>query len=440
MSLKIISLTWFLVWGTLSFGQEKVILDTDPGYDPDDVGCMAMLHNMASNGECEILAMVNSTHYKESPPAMSAINQFYNRKAIPIGNHKGYAKQLDAPENTYIYQAIKNFPFTLKQSDVLDAVALYREVLASAEAKSITIVVIGTMHNFYSLLKSEACGFSNKSGVELVADKVKQVVTMGGNFIDGKGLDRTNWGGADALCSYTEWSCLNKERNEMCRYVIDNCPAPFIASGWEVGCGDYHDANYGNVMTGQGLKELEESHIVRKCYEYHFETRGGSDKIERHSNDQCALHFAIRGEGDNYQLFGNGTIDLSQQGVCTWTASADGKQGYIQKKKDKDLIAAEIEALMKGAPLEADDSAPTPPTSIRGERTDGKVQISWSPAKETTKGSWVIGYRIYKNGKLIRTAYGLQFFDETMGKKKAKYKIRALNANGVESKAVSLKI
>ena len=26
---------------------------------------------------------------------------------------------------------------------------------------------------------------------------------------------------------------LNEERNRMCRYVIEHCPAPFIASGWD---------------------------------------------------------------------------------------------------------------------------------------------------------------------------------------------------------------
>ncbi len=57
--------------------QQKVILDTDPASDPDDVGCMAMLHTMASLGECEILAIINSTNQKESPLSIGAINQFY---------------------------------------------------------------------------------------------------------------------------------------------------------------------------------------------------------------------------------------------------------------------------------------------------------------------------------------------------------------------------
>lgn len=73
---------------------------------------------------------------------------------------------------------------------------------------------------------------------------------MGGNFIDGKGLDWINWGGVDVLCEYIDWFCLNEEWNWMCRYVIDNCFVFFMVFGWEVGCGDYYEVNYGNVMIG----------------------------------------------------------------------------------------------------------------------------------------------------------------------------------------------
>ena len=89
-------------------------MDTDPSADPDDVGCMAMLHNMASLGECEILAMINSTHYKQSALSISAINSFYNRKAIPVGDYKGYKDKVEAPSNNYDYHLSRAFPRTIK--------------------------------------------------------------------------------------------------------------------------------------------------------------------------------------------------------------------------------------------------------------------------------------------------------------------------------------
>ncbi len=414
--------------------QKKVILDTDPSYDPDDAGCMAMLHAMANQGECHILAIINSTNHKDSPIAINAINQYFNRSAIPVGDYKGYDVKIDAPEDTYDGLVARNYPATIDSwEEAPDGVALYREILAAAEDKSITVVIIGTMHNFYGLLQSGPDRNSSLNGKELVRRKVAEVVTMGGNFIDGKGLDRTNWGGAEELCSYTDWSCVKEERNAMCRYVIENCPAPFIASGWEVGCGDYYDAEYGNVMTGQGLKELAEDHIIRKSYEFHFQFRGGAENISRHSNDQCALHYAIRGESNNYVALKNGKITLSEKGVCTWTKQAGGIQGYIQKKRDKELIAAEIEALMLADVPEKDQTPPTPPRNFRKTAKFDYTTISWDHSRESQDNSWVIGYDIFVNGQFRSRVYGNQYHEKLSDKDLESLVVRAVNASGTLS-------
>jgi len=418
--------------------QQKVILDTDPSSDPDDVGCMAMLHTMASRGECEILAVINSIDHKEGSLSISAINQFYGRPAIPVGDYKGYEVQKSAPEDLYSHMLSEEYPRSLKDhTDAIDSVRLYREILATADPKSVTIIVIGTMHNFYALLKSESCEFSPLNGKKLVEEKVAGVVTMGGNFIGGKGLDRTNWGGAVELCSYTKWSCLNAQRNQMCRYVLENCTAPFTASGWEVGCGDYYNAQQGNVMTGQALKSLPENHIVRRSYEYHFGKRGGSEKIDRHSNDQCALHYAIRGEGENYQAYLDGDIDLSEKGVCRWTDKIDRNQGYIQKKRDPEAIAQEIEALMLGAVV-ANDLKPAKPQQLEyKELGSGRGHLTWKAPQERKAGTWVVAYRVYDGDELLGTAFGTQFTDSRANRSASnhRYRVVAVSAHGAFSDA-----
>lgn len=414
--------------------QKKVILDTDPSYDPDDAGCMAMLHAMANKGECHILAIINSTNHKESPIAISAINQYFNRSAIPVGDYKGYSEKIDAPGDTYDGLVAKNYSASISSwEEAKDGVALYREILAAADDKSITVVIIGTMHNFYGLLKSGSDRNSPLTGKDLVREKVAEVVTMGGNFIDGKGLDRTNWGGAEELCSYTDWSCVKAERNAMCRYVIENCPAPFIASGWEVGCGDYYNAEYGNVMTGQGLKALAEDHIIRKSYEFHFQFRGGAENISRHSNDQCALHYAIRGESNNYVAVKNGKITLSEKGVCNWVKQVGGVQGYIQKKRDKALIAEEIEALMLADVPEIVRTLPTPPRNFKKEAKVDYTTISWDRSLENQDNSWVIGYDVFVNGRLKSRVYGNQYHGKLTDKELASLTVRAVNASGILS-------
>lgn len=434
--MKLLSLSAIIIFSTCTFSeaQKKVILDTDPSADPDDVGCMAMLHNMATKGECEILAVINSTHYKQSSLSISAINTFYNRKAIPVGDYKGYSKKIEAPETNYDYHLARVYPRNIHSwKEALDGVSLYREILASAEDSSITVVIIGTMHNFYDLLRSGGDKFSELDGVQLVEKKVAQVVTMGGNFIDGQGYDRTNWGGSDLLCEYTDWSCLNQERNEMCRYVIEHCPSPFVASGWEVGCGDYYNANFGNVMTGQSLRELDTTHILRRSYEYHFVTRDETEDISRHSNDQCALHYAIRGESNNYIAYTNGKIALSESGVCNWDESLNNQQGFIQKNRHKDSIASEIEELMMMTPAEVDITPPAKPTNLVVDTTSGKM--SWEASIDETKGSWVVGYNFYLDDELFTTAYGTQLILQDELKPDVELELRALNSAGIESES-----
>lgn len=430
-----LSLTLILFsFGSFLMAQKKVILDTDPSADPDDVGCMAMLHNMASIGECEILAIINSTHYKQSSLSISAINEFYNRKAIPVGDYKGYKTKIESPKQNYDYHLSRVYPRSLKSwKDAIDGVSLYREILASAEDSSITIAIIGTMHNFAGLLKSDGDLFSPLNGIELVKKKVEQVVTMGGNFIEGKGFDRTNWGGSETLCSYTDWSCLNYERNEMCRYVIEHCPSPFIASGWEVGCGDYYNADYGNVITGQSLRNLDTTNILRRSYEYHFLTRGETKDISRHSNDQCALHYAIRGEQNNYVAFTGGKITLSKSGVCSWNDSLDFSQGFIQKNRDKDSIASEIEALMMMSIQEIDLAQPSQPMNFTFNQATNKLM--WDKSEDSSKGSWVIGYNIYIEDDYLRTIYGNQLLIDENISKGTILMIKALNASGIESES-----
>jgi hypothetical protein len=424
-SIFIISSLFIFQYG---LAQEKVILDTDPSGDPDDVGCMAMLHTLASLGECEILAIINVTGRKESPLSISAINYFYKRKAIPVGDFKTPAKT-SISDKSYAYLLANEYPRSLENwENAIDAVSLYREILSSAEDSSITIVVVGSMRNIYGLLKSEPDDYSDKSGVELIGKKVKLIVSMGGNFINGRGIDRANWGGSDEI-----WG-LNKEQNRITRYVLENCSAPLVASGWEVGDGNFRNANFGRVATGQGLKKLENDHIVRRAYEYHYKQRGHDDeKISRHSNDQCALLYAIRGEGENFKAVNNGKITLTENAVTFWTGETNYNQGYLKKVRDSKAIAREIEELMMGNVPDKDLTPPSPPENIRYSEIPGdKRVIYWDHAEDTTKGSWVVGYNIYKNGKFIRTAYGNKFMIKGSDHK-ATYAVNSVNTNGVES-------
>ena len=411
----------------------KVILDTDPSCDPDDAGCMAMLHGLASKNEIEILAIMNSFHHKESATCISAINRFYNRRAIPVGDYK-YPQKVNAPAGNYDFYISHNYPHDLV-SDVNapEAFRLYREILASCPDSSVTIIVVGTMHNIELLLKSSPDDFSSLNGIDLVAQKVYQIVSMGGNFIDHVGHDRTNWGGSEALCAPERtWACLDSSRNVLTRYVIRNCPVPLIASGWENGNGEFNDAGQGNVMTGQGLKALADDHIIRRAYEHHFASRGGDKNINRHSNDQCALLYATRGAGSYYNTYLNGEITLTSNGSCLWNPDINRKAGYIEKSDINELTQV-IEGLMRNPVSVADSSPPNPVTDLVVSVRQTHVVLNWHSSIDGTPGSWIAHYNVYKKNKKIGKAYGTQFFDPDMSDCNVRYQVTAVNVNGIES-------
>jgi enterochelin esterase-like enzyme len=413
----------------------KVILDTDPSFDPDDAGCMAMLHKMATDGEVEILAMMNSTHFREGPLSISAINHYYHRGAIPVGDYKADGKT-EAPSGNYDHYIANHYPRDLESDeDAPEASSLYREILASSPDGSVTIVVIGTMHNIAQLLASLPDTFSELGGRELVARKVNRIVTMGGNFIDGRGVDRANWGGSDPLCAFYDWACLNPSRNELTRYVIDESPVPFIASGWEVGCGDFHDAGQGTVNTGQALKGQPADHVIRRAYEHHYASRGGDEDITRHSNDQCALLYAVRGARDYFTEHLDGAITLGEDGTTEWSSAPDRGAGYIRKKASPAVLEEVIEGLMIAPVAEADLSPPDSPRGLTATPTGEGVWLEWSPAEDPTPGSWVVRYDVSRDGHPIGRAHGTRFLDAGADADH-EWSVAAVNTNGLPSRKV----
>ena len=152
------------------------------------------------------------------------------------------------------------------------------------------------------------------------------------------------------------------------------------------------------------------------------------------SNDQWALHYAIRGESNNYKAYTNGKITLLEDGVCIWDPNIDRKQGHIQKNREDDLIAAEIDELMIAKIPDFDTTPPTAPKNISHSKKDSKLTLYWDASLEDTKGSWVVAYNIYLEDELVGQAYGTKYTGDYTKKGKKKFEIRAINASGTLSK------
>lgn len=169
-----------------------IVIDTDMSIDVDDVGMLCAAHALQDLDEAKILAVVHDCGADAGVGAVSVINRFYGRDDIPIGAYRGPLGNSSGffpgevgwtqrGRGVYIDDLVAAFPSTVRRAaDVPEATVVFRQALAEAADRSVTIVSVGFATNLLSLLQSPADGFSGLAGVELVRAKVSRLVFMGG--------------------------------------------------------------------------------------------------------------------------------------------------------------------------------------------------------------------------------------------------------------------
>ena len=163
----------------------KIIFDTDFGPDYDDVGAMAFLHAMADSGRAEILATVSCNRDSLTAPCIDVLNTWFGRPGLPMGAPKSWAVSLGAFQH-WPDSLVARYPHELRSTaDAPDAVAVYRKILSAQPDTSVTVVTVGFFTNLANLLQSEPDSLSPLSGHDLVAKKVKRLVSMAGRFPEG---------------------------------------------------------------------------------------------------------------------------------------------------------------------------------------------------------------------------------------------------------------
>ena len=273
---------------------KKIIYETDMCLDVDDVGALAMLHGLANNGEVDLLAVCFNEVHPGGAAAIDAINTWYGRGNIPVGIYK---KTFPDPDASAYLDALTNFPHDLDQESAPSALDVYTEVLSKQPDKSVTIVSVGFINNLYDLLKAEP---------ELVEQKVKELVVMGGIHGGGFNLARHN------TLSQSE-------------YIFRNWPTPLVFS--QPGTG---------IFTGERLENSPEENPVRDAY-YHFFY---SNFCGRHSWDQIAVLYGVRGISDYFTNLEN---------VDKWQMKP-GQRSFFKKRLANESYARIIEDLMLDPP------------------------------------------------------------------------------------------
>lgn len=313
----------------------KIIFDTDMDSDCDDVGALAILHALADNGECEILATVVSSVNPHSAPCVEAINTFYGRADLLVGApRKGPSKP-----SKYAKPIADAFAHKLASSDKApEVMEVYRSVLSKQPDGSVTIVTVGYLTNIASLLKLPAKG-DQPAGVDLVKAKVKAWVCMGGNFIGEPAKDDMKLGNNNF--SYDKTAAI---------YAVENWPGRLVFVGREIG------SVPSGLKAGACLAKLPENNPIRAGYAHWF---GGVPK-DRHVADPTTVLYAVRGLRDYWDEHAPGRMMLNADMTFTWQDEARARQSYLLKKKVKNdrEIEKVIEGLMMQAPKAAARPAP----------------------------------------------------------------------------------
>lgn len=194
-----------------------LIFDTDMDTDCDDAGALALAMLFHRQGHIRLGAVICDV-LSPWPAAYSrvALNA-YGLENIPVGlnchcrNSTAYA--------AYIEQLrAKNFPFYNeliarrhgltpgKIPGLVEAIALYRRVLADSPDQGAVICAVGLLTLLPALLASAPCEYSPLPGRELVKRKVRELVTMA-NAPFSEGGEVFNWrmDAANAASALANW-------------------------------------------------------------------------------------------------------------------------------------------------------------------------------------------------------------------------------------------
>lgn len=345
--------------GVMAATPVKLIIDTDMSTDVDDVGALAIAHKMQDLGHAELLAVLHNTGLPGGVGAISVINHFYGRDSVPIGAFKG---PFDNPEGKdaehdhfvrdisggpYVGELLKQFDSPVRNnSQVPDAVEVYRAVLAHQENNSVVIASIGFLNNLAGLLASGPDKHSHLDGKALISRKVKSMALMGGcypscTYYNVSFKYEWNFGGGclfgSASCPYTPaWT----------KAVLETWPAevPLTFSGFEMGY---------QVKTGGRLPTCATPrNPLRVAYEAYkaFDAECPPD----YSWDPLTVLYALRGLRGHWtkHVDGHNTVD-DATGANNWVDGEETTQSYlILEPGQAQVLEAEVDELLCMAPGE----------------------------------------------------------------------------------------
>lgn len=174
-----------VLYVSFAVGEHNLIVDTDAGFDVDDIAAITVANKLADMNETKIIAISHTNAYSLGIGAVSSIMEWYDRSNVPLGSYKGeWARDPHAGTGNadkYVSDLVHHYPSRVNSSDQVEtAVRVYRKALSGSSDGSVSIASIGITTNMRDLVLSEPDDISPLSGHDLIAQKVSKIVWMDG--------------------------------------------------------------------------------------------------------------------------------------------------------------------------------------------------------------------------------------------------------------------
>lgn len=290
---------------------QAVIFDTDMGNDVDDALALAMLHRYADEGKVKLLGVMINKNEPSSAEYVDMVNTYYGYGSIPIAVAErpadSSADGRNADGQNFVEAVVSKYDFPRSMTDYSSlpfAVELYRQLLSSQPDHSVTIVSTGFSTNLAALLDSPADDISPLTGSELLANKVRLVSVMAGNFRE-EGQDR-----------FPEYNVVRDIPSA--RKFFAECPAPVAVSPFELGWEIRYPA--ASIESNLGY---DAPNPVAEAYKLYLPM-----PYNRPAWDLTSVLYAV--EGSKYFTgHATGTVTIDSEGFSTFTPSADGRHTFL---------------------------------------------------------------------------------------------------------------
>ena len=286
---------------------KKILLGTDWWTDCDDCIALRILTRFMKKGEIQLVGIAVNACMEKSVASIDGFLSFDGVANVPIGIDKS-ATDESITRHTYQYTMAEHATLKKSNDDAEDGVRLYRRILSEAEEK-ITIVEIGFHNIIAAVLESTSDDISEKSGLQLFAEKVEKVYVMGGAYDKNPGH---------------EFNFHFYERTRKGAHIFcEKCPVPIVFLGFEAG----ESVHSG----GECLKDGDILKDAMTAFWAHFK----KPLQGRSSWDPMTLLLAILGEDRaGYELVWGKNYVNPENGENTFTKDENGPHAYVVKKHD----------------------------------------------------------------------------------------------------------